>query len=247
MAILCATALIGCVGCKKSPEQEDFDLPANALSRQLSLASAIEHDNTDEARLLINGGLDPNAPIEGGLPPLHLAAFQGRVTMGELLISLGADVNGAAVPTDGSGPRPLHVTVSRSQLPFLQLLLQKNADPNILDGLQQTPLDLAVGKTTLLAHRVKRSRGAIDEQSQRLTLAVMQDIEKLLREHGAKTTAELERGRLDAQLQIQNNESLIEKSSRRLEKSKAKTTEPKRPSTDRLRQPSLPREFNRSR
>ncbi|MDG2207939.1 MAG: ankyrin repeat domain-containing protein [Pirellulales bacterium] len=242
--MLCAIGLIGCVGCEKPPEQVDFDLPADALSRQLSLASAIEHDNTDEARLLINGGLDPNAPIEGGLPPLHLAAFQGRVAMGELLISLGADVNGAAVPADESGPRPLHVAVSRSKLLFLQLLLQKNAGPNILDGLQQTPLDLVVGKTTLLAHRVKQSRGASEEQRQRLKLAAMQDIEKLLREHGAKTTAELERGRLDARLQTQTSESLIEKSSRRLEKSKAKTADPKRPSNDRIRKPSLPPDLN---
>ncbi len=241
IAILCATALFGCIGCEKPPEQDLFDLPANALSRQLSLASAIEHDDADEAQLLINGGLDPNAPIEGGLPPLHLAAFQGRVAMGELLISLGADVNGAAVPADESGPRPLHVAVSRSQLPFLQLLLQKSADPNILDGLQQTPLDLAVGKTTLLAHRVKRSRGASDEQRQRLELAAMQEIEKLLREHGAKTTTELESGRLDVQLQTQTSESLIEKSSRRLEKSKAKTAAPKRPSTDRYRNSKQPK------
>lgn len=219
-----AVGLFSCAGCERHPDQDTLDLPASALSTELSLASAIENGNLQQTRTLMTGGMDPNAPIEGGFPPLHLAAFQGRVEIGKLLINLGANVNGSASPSDVNGRKPLHVAVSRSQLAFVKFLLQNWANPNLPDSLQQTPLDLAGGKAALLEHRLKLSRDTSDKRKREIELKKTRNIQKLLQDHGGKTTSEMERDKLDEKIRTQNDESLIEKSSRYLKKSKAKSS-----------------------
>src|SRR5579872_542127 len=68
--------------------------------------------------------------------PLHLAAWQGRRHVAELLLCTGADADARG---DG-GRTPLHYAVENQRMSLARLLLQHGADANVEDDRFVTPL-----------------------------------------------------------------------------------------------------------
>jgi len=97
-----------------------------------------------------------------GLTPLHLAVKLNRLTLVEMLIAAGANVNVA----DGkSGHTPLHLAAEAGRLDIVELLLAKRADVQLSSYYGCTPMQAASAR----AHN---------------------KIVKLLVEHGAETVTE---------------------------------------------------------
>ena len=217
------------MGCNQAQESPPYTPPKNVVFDELSLASAIENNDPEQARSCIARGIDPNTPIEEGLPPLQLAAFAGHLEVGQALIDLGAHVDGSKNPQDAVGRRPLHVAVSRGRLEFVKLLLDNKANPNVSDRLQQTPLDLAVGHAASLGHLRALNRTEAAQAKRNEELAKNRAIRELLRGRGGKTTAEIEREKMDAEIQTHKDKSLLDRSRQSLEQSKIKSGRTKRP------------------
>lgn len=81
--------------------------------------------------------------------PLHLACYQGKLEMAELLIDSGADVNISDIynvsnPELNLGRRPLHIAVEANQKALVKLLCCKRANVNAQALEQGTPLVYAV-------------------------------------------------------------------------------------------------------
>ena len=86
---------------------------------------------------LIQAGANLDAdPYRG--TPLIWAAACNRVETAEWLIDHGATVNRKATfggPTHGGGITALHIAAQNGNLPMVQLLIKRGADPKITDGL----------------------------------------------------------------------------------------------------------------
>ena len=78
-------------------------------------------------RALIKNGADPCLANKMGSTALHVAAFQGRNDMAQLLVRAGADVN----HRDRYGLGPLSCAISRKHEDLVLLLLKNGADPRI--------------------------------------------------------------------------------------------------------------------
>lgn len=78
-------------------------------------------------RALIKNGADPCLANKMGSTALHVAAFQGRKDVAELLVRAGADVN----HRDRHGLGPLSCAISRKHEDLVLLLLKNGADPRI--------------------------------------------------------------------------------------------------------------------
>ncbi|XP_074099699.1 uncharacterized protein LOC141527874 [Cotesia typhae] len=81
--------------------------------------------------------------------PLHLACYQGKLEMAELLIDSGADINISDIynvsnPESNLGRRPLHIAVEANQEALVKLLCRKRANLNAQALEQGTPLVYAV-------------------------------------------------------------------------------------------------------
>ncbi len=76
-----------------------------------------------------------------GLPRLFIAANFGHLDMVAALLDQGESIDEVAVPSNWT---PLHgAIVSGSDLKLINLLLQRGANPNAVDGIGRTPLHIA--------------------------------------------------------------------------------------------------------
>ena len=79
----------------------------------------------DEAALqkALEQGLDPDIANRNGWSLLMLAALEGAVPLGELLLAKNANIDGH----NRSGETPLSLAAQKGHVPFLRLLLQHGA------------------------------------------------------------------------------------------------------------------------
>ncbi|GGA88221.1 hypothetical protein GCM10011521_28240 [Arenimonas soli] len=105
----------------------------------------------------ISSASAPRQPIfvESPCRPLYEYHFLNRAASGgdfygvELLLGQGADVNGLGYSaTQECGysfefSSPLRVAVSTKDLKMVELLLDRGADPNLVEGVGITPTDIA--------------------------------------------------------------------------------------------------------
>ena len=88
-------------------------------------------------KLLIEHGADVSARSNSGFSALMFAAQQGDVESGQALLEAGADANELMV---SSQVTPLLIAAAGRHEDFVALLLEYDADPNVVDSKGNTPL-----------------------------------------------------------------------------------------------------------
>jgi ankyrin repeat protein len=121
--------------------------PVAALVFALSFAAcggtlhqAIEKDEVNKARELIDDGADVNAPDEEGESPLHIAATLDTDEAAMFLLAHGAAVNAQ----DHHGDTPLHIAARHGNDALVVGLLRHGAAVNATNALGETPLHVAL-------------------------------------------------------------------------------------------------------
>lgn len=96
---------------------------------------------------LIHGGADVNGQDDYAKTPLYYAALNGQNAAAEILLQYGADVNARGE----NGETPMHAVLlsddainDQQRLTMFQLLVDHDADPNMSDIYEETPLFKAV-------------------------------------------------------------------------------------------------------
>ena len=105
----------------------------------LSLHGAAANDNLAAIESLIAAGAEVNARDEGGLTPLHRAAWPNdNPAIIGALVAAGAEVNARG----GDGLTPLHVAATATASPaIIEALLDAGADATARDAEGKTPWD----------------------------------------------------------------------------------------------------------
>lgn len=107
-----------------------------------ALHRAVNMDNVELAKLLLDKGAAPDPKLGGGWTPLHQAAHAGQAHMVQLL------VNGEAAVDERrqDGRTPLHVAAEKGHASAVRALLKK-ANPGLTTGEdEQTALHLAAAE-----------------------------------------------------------------------------------------------------
>ena len=95
----------------------------------------------DEVRAAIANGADVNKANNAGSMPLHRAVTNNTFDVVRCLVEAGADVN--ARTTGTYRDTVLHSAIWTKDPRVIQLLLERGADPYVLDTREWTPLHLA--------------------------------------------------------------------------------------------------------
>ena len=90
-------------------------------------------------RMLLEHGVNPNAPDNLGKTALHLASSNGQITAVELLLEYGANVD----VQHEEGWTPLHEAAYNLKLQVVAILLNRGADPHAQTDKGETPIQLA--------------------------------------------------------------------------------------------------------
>ena len=133
------------------------------------------------------GGVADQLPYrepKGGFTPLLFAAQQGDLDSARMLLAAGADINHAA-PDDGT---PLLVASASGHEALAIFFLEKDADPNAVDGFGITALHYAMGKG------VAALLGIRFDPSYRRQPPNLPELAKALLARGADPNAQITRG-----------------------------------------------------
>lgn len=117
-------------------------IPESELSPGAKFAVAIEQDDLDKVRALLDSGLSADTPIEYGESsetPLMKAAHEGTVEIAKLLLDRGAKVDAQ----DGERMTALERAVSDGHHEVVALLLEAKANPNSVNKYMQSALSNA--------------------------------------------------------------------------------------------------------
>ena len=105
-----------------------------------SFQYAIDSNNIERARLLIEKGADINAKDKGGWTLLNWAIGKNNTEISRLLIEKGAAVNAKS----NNGITPLYLAIEKYNTEISQLLIEKGADVNAKGNNGRTPLHLSL-------------------------------------------------------------------------------------------------------
>ena len=97
---------------------------------------------------LLESGMDVDQRDSDGNTPLIMAAMAGKTEVARLLIERGADVDAKS----NSGSAAIHSAAFLGHQGVVKLLVENDADTNLLNGNDQTPLEVA----SLSWNRVRR-------------------------------------------------------------------------------------------
>jgi len=103
------------------------------------LLDSIENANVDLVGSLIEVNCEVNIRDEGGVPALHLAAFEGFTSIAKMLLAAKADVNA----TDSHGQTALHAAISGGSAQLAQTLIKNGANVDAQDADGATALHYA--------------------------------------------------------------------------------------------------------
>jgi len=159
---------------------------------QSALMWAISERHADVVQELVKGKADVNLGSNSGFKPLMFAAQQDDVDSARALIDAGAKVNDAQPKT---GLTPLLVASAMAHTRSVDLLLEKEANPNVADANGYTPL-----------HRIVRdSDYGINVKSKDAILTVV----KSLLKHGANPNARLVQDKKIAAEEVKNGANQV--------------------------------------
>ena len=144
-----ALLFVGTVAGAVAPAAAQIEvIPESELSPGAKFAVAIEDDDLDKVRALLDSGLAADTPIDYGEnseTPLMKAAREGTVEIARLLLARGAKVNAK----DGENSTALEAAISRDQGAMVALLLEAKADPNSVNKYMQSALSNAAAAGNL--------------------------------------------------------------------------------------------------
>lgn len=112
---------------------------------------AVDVQDVEIVKLLINYQADVNLEDEYGRTSLNLAASRGNVEIAQILLDAGAHVDSKKnkIKDEKSKWRirePLHSAVESNNLVIAKMVIEKEADVNLEDGWNRTPLNLAIAE-----------------------------------------------------------------------------------------------------
>lgn len=130
-------------GAEIDPKDSEGNTPlhfaVNRVSRQ-GLPSSVYRGIID---LLLANGANVSSVNRVGATPLHLASIQGAdLSTVEKLIQKGANIN-ARASKEGGKFTPLHGAASAGRRDLVEFLLKHGANPNLKDGRNLTPPEIA--------------------------------------------------------------------------------------------------------
>jgi len=158
------------------------------------LCGAVDNNNTAIAEYLIDHGANVNYPKDWG-PLQATTAISNSVEMAKLLIARGADINSRIYPV-------LNNAIYKERKDLCEFLIQRGADVNAKDKWGTTPLDYATRSDDsdfvkiLIAHGAKVDTKCWDGETVLMSAATAGRTEavKLLLEAGANVNAKNDRG-----------------------------------------------------
>ncbi|ENH68003.1 Ankyrin repeat domain-containing protein 50 [Fusarium oxysporum f. sp. cubense race 1] len=168
------------------------------ISQQLH--SWIGTGHIDMVRILVDRGVDINAPDANSRTPLHLSATIGNMEMARVLCEGGAVIE----TTSESGHTPLHVAAMKGHTEVAELLLEKGADIEASDNFGGfTPLGFAASMNHSAVTRLLLDKGANVEATDQSGCTPLisaarsgsEAVSKLLLQHGVHIEATDKSGR----------------------------------------------------
>jgi ankyrin repeat protein len=121
-----------------------------------ALLLALQKDESEMVRFLIERGADVNRIDENGLTPLVAAADKGNSDIFTILLAEGADPR---IP-DRKGRTPLMAAVENGNVNIINALLAEGFDPNCADSEGNTLLHIAINENNTEAFKVLLENGA---------------------------------------------------------------------------------------
>jgi ankyrin repeat protein len=110
-----------------------IDNGSSSDSNNFQIFQAIESNNLEQAKLLIESGSDVNLTQQDGISLLECAVIQSSINMVKLLLSAGAK-------PDHGFQSPLKQAIFKEQPDIVQALIDAGANVNLLLENQETPL-----------------------------------------------------------------------------------------------------------
>jgi erythromycin esterase len=166
-------------------------LPGQKVIINPPIFAAIELNDLDWVKSLLEEGADINVKNENGRTPLHLAVSRNNTDLAKLLLS-----------ASGSDPNSLHMTAAAGNLTSIQRLIDQGADVNVKDEVGWTPLIWATCMGEIESLKLLIAQGAdvtIPTNNQRTALhravyAGDNNIAQILITHGADLDAKDRQG-----------------------------------------------------
>ena len=146
-----------------------------------ALFYAIENNQLEILKLLLDNEANPNLPDDTGNVPIHTAVAEGKWEAFEILVGGGAYLN----VENHAGDTPLCLAVALGYDRMVDLLLEKGADPKVKSHRWESLLSVAIKKgwTYIIGRLLEEG---VELESDDIELArnwEQQDIVQLLEEH----------------------------------------------------------------
>lgn len=119
-----------------------FLLITTLNSYSQKLYKAVEKENFEKVKSLLEKGEDPNEYYSNGLFPLWRAAADNNYKITELLITNGADVN-QGTKAKSSESTPIEIPCQEGYIEIVKLLVENGADVNRKGYRDFTPIRIA--------------------------------------------------------------------------------------------------------
>lgn len=135
-----------------------------ALSKEGLLQQAIRMGKTEEVKMLLDEGANPNQPFPDGISPLHVAVINNFPNIVDLLVQAKSHVNATDATT---GATPLHLAALYGRVDIAKILIKGGADVDALMKFNISPLLVAAQfKQTQVAELLLNNKANIKHVDQ---------------------------------------------------------------------------------
>jgi len=137
-----------------------YDAEINTMSKGFTpLANAIKSRHHAAAEVLIKQGATLTNVNNHEHSALHIAAWKGQLSIITLLIAQGVDIN---IQDTLFGFTPLYHAILEGQYDSVKILLDNEANVNLVSTTGNSPLDLALQSKNKKITKLLRSKNALN-------------------------------------------------------------------------------------